>query len=211
MKGNLKSRFNQRGFGTVEWLLILIIIALLAFVGWYVIHSNNNSKKQLEKAGQASSDKSQEASSSPKSSDKTSVTKFVFKEYGVQITLPNSLKGLIYEAKTITNVDSSQGTVLYLSTDPLLKDIKACNSGSAKQISEASFGALGKIDGKYPNNPTIDDGVLLKQFDNFYISWSVPNGLPCIDDQSQNDAIVAKIKDLQNVFFENFKTATLVE
>lgn len=41
---------NQSGFGVVEGLLILIIVGILGFTGWYVWHSKNNANENLNAA-----------------------------------------------------------------------------------------------------------------------------------------------------------------
>ena len=42
-----KFQKNQSGFGAVEGLLILIIVGILGFTGWYVYHSQQNTSKNL--------------------------------------------------------------------------------------------------------------------------------------------------------------------
>jgi uncharacterized protein (UPF0333 family) len=39
----IKQLKNNRGFGTIELLLTLIVIILLVFVGWYIYHTDNKS------------------------------------------------------------------------------------------------------------------------------------------------------------------------
>jgi predicted negative regulator of RcsB-dependent stress response len=45
----------QEGFSAVEALLILIIVAILGGVGWYVWHANNEADKNLTSASNTSS------------------------------------------------------------------------------------------------------------------------------------------------------------
>lgn len=41
---------NNAGFGTVELLLILVVVGLLGFVGWYVYQAKNKTNNSLENA-----------------------------------------------------------------------------------------------------------------------------------------------------------------
>lgn len=41
---------NQKGFSAVEGLLILFIVGLVGFIGWYVYHSKNNAEATLSQA-----------------------------------------------------------------------------------------------------------------------------------------------------------------
>lgn len=46
---------DQRGFSVVEGFLVLVIIGLVAFIGWYVWHSKNATDKTLSSANKSSS------------------------------------------------------------------------------------------------------------------------------------------------------------
>ena len=197
--GHRRKFLNQKGFGSIELLLILVIVGLLGFIAWYVAHSKSTTQDSLNNANVISSDQS------------TPAPIFTFKEFGVKIPLPSELKGLAYEAKTITGSNDQKYTALYVTTDSLHKSINACNGNFAEPVSNASFGALNKTDGKYPATPTMDDGTLLKQFDKFFIGISYPNGLPCVTDTTKNDSIMKTEKDLQKALVEAFKTATEVK
>lgn len=48
-------RKDQQGFGAVEALLILVIVAIVAFVGWFVYHSNQKASNTLSTANQSNS------------------------------------------------------------------------------------------------------------------------------------------------------------
>jgi hypothetical protein len=49
---------NQKGFSAVEGLLVLVIIGLVVFIGWYVWHSKNATDKTLSSANKASTSSS---------------------------------------------------------------------------------------------------------------------------------------------------------
>lgn len=198
---NKRVSLNERGMGALEMLLILIIIAILAFIGWYVYDSNKKANNSYSNANQSNS--SQTTTKKKKPAAKT----FTFKEYGVKITLPDSLKDLSYTAKQVDNGDGTKVTDLFLNYPSLAKAIDDCNTTKG---SDGNFAALSKGDGKFPANPTPDIGGLLKQFDKFYVSVSYPNGIPC-SDSTKEDAVVAQMQALQKELVTAFKdTATLV-
>lgn len=199
----LTNKSNQRGLGTLELLLLILILIILAFIAWFIYNSSQKTKTDLDKAAAESS---QSAATAP-----AAAKTFTFKEYGVQIPLTTELNGLAYEAKTVTGSNDKTYVALYVTTDSLKKSINACNAGKTPTASDVSFDALNKGTGTYPAKPTMDDGSLLKQFDAFFIGHSIPNGLPCITDETQNDKLHTEQTSLQKALAEAFKTATLVK
>lgn len=183
---------KQKGFAVIELVLFIVILVALGGIGWYVVSSNHKTQSQLDKLAQTSG-----------SSASTMKSKFVFKELGVQITLPNSLKGLTYD------VDTTYG-YNYLTSDQFKTALKDCGSDTTLNNSSGSFASLLKKSGEYPAEPTIDDGQLLKQFQSFYIGMGVPNGLGC-DDTTKAEQLNKVAHDLQAAIAEAFKTATLVQ
>ncbi|OGL35709.1 hypothetical protein A3F65_03485 [Candidatus Saccharibacteria bacterium RIFCSPHIGHO2_12_FULL_47_16b] len=184
---------NQRGLGLLEWLLLLIILILLGFIGWYVFTKSSDTKNKYDETAQAGN-------------QPATTTKYLeFKEYGVKIPLSNDLDGLTYAAETVGGY-----TYLYMTTSALKKSMDACNADPVT-ASGYSFHALSKTDGQYPVEPTMDSGTLLKQFDKFYIGGSVPNGMPCLTDDSKNTEVMAKMQSLQKALTEAFKTAVEIK
>ncbi len=43
-------KFNQSGFSPVETVLVLVIVGLLAFITWYVFHTNSDTRATLDNA-----------------------------------------------------------------------------------------------------------------------------------------------------------------
>lgn len=60
-----KSHNNQSGFGVVELLLIVVIIGLIGFVGWYVHKAKQNTDQNLTVASSATQAKKKAASPTP--------------------------------------------------------------------------------------------------------------------------------------------------
>jgi hypothetical protein len=185
---------GQKGFTVVETLLVLILISIIGFTGYYVWHTQNNSNSSYNNADRSNSN-------TPTSTN--SVNKFVFKELGVEFDPPSSLKGLSY----IVFDDN-----IYI-TDSAFKDaLNKCsdaNTASGDALG-ASYTAISKKEGKYPADPNpIEDGILLKQFPAFYIDYGIPNGNGCSDlSQSQN---LKNVADRERSYFVDAFKATSSE
>jgi hypothetical protein len=65
-----KLQSNETGFSAIEAILILVIIALLVFVGWFVWHSKQTANKTLASATQATTVSKQQAKTGSTSSTK---------------------------------------------------------------------------------------------------------------------------------------------
>ncbi len=98
----MKIRNNQSGTGVLEALLILVIVGILGFTGWFVWSSqksandtyNNTDKSDALTAaeGKAKADNSSAATNSKL----IKADYLVVKEWGVKIPIDESLSGLVY-------------------------------------------------------------------------------------------------------------------
>lgn len=175
-------KHNQTGLAAVETVLFVIIFALIGFTGWYVVKQNKDSEKQANQTVQTSnSTPTKVGTATPQG------TKFVFKELGVQITLPNDLKDIAYTKNTYSNDPS------YAVYTPEFKD-EASKCSDDATANPPGFAYVNKVNGIYKGNP-VGEGAngLLKQFDGFYFSYSDPlygaAGCP--------DAVYKKLTDMQ--------------
>lgn len=106
-----KLNTNQRGSSAIEALLILVIIGLIGFVGWYVYSAKNETDKNLT------------ANSSPEpiADSKVKLTKSFTSKYGqFTIKYPATWKlqaGEVTEHGQEANLTSPKGTVLRLNSD----------------------------------------------------------------------------------------------
>ncbi len=194
----------QRGFTIVEILLALLVVAALAFGGYYVWHTHQTTKP----ANTSSNQTTKSTASTTKSSQ------FVFKELGVQITLPDSLKDLSYRVENLKNDQGGTSTVLYLATLSMGDANGQCyNQQKLYANTPGGFGAIDKIDGQYsPSTAGPTQDPPLKQFDKFYIEGSQPNGITTCSNPNVDPGLAqSEAGKLFKALTEAFKTATLIQ
>lgn len=87
--GKLNS--NQKGFSVVEVILVIVIVGLLAVVGWFVYNRSNDK-------GPSSVTNTQTSATTPSNTTtKTDLSKYlVIKEWAVKIPLNSDVAGLTY-------------------------------------------------------------------------------------------------------------------
>ncbi len=161
MKMSAKS--NQNGFSHVESLLILIIVLIIGFIGYYVYTTKQNTGKSL------SANTSKAVPKTSGTSTKTKAQNVIkIPELGVElINVPESIKDMTFE---ISKPGTDQKyTAAALFTTPSL----------AKLDSRCSIGGLDNFPGTY-NNGTGDYpfATFAKQFDSFWIA-STHSSVPC--------------------------------
>lgn len=142
---------KQSGFGMVEVLLLVVIIALLGFIGWRIYEGSQQKTETQQPTGTIQNNEPQ-----------THVIKFP--ELGVQMVVPERLKNITTHHKTI-----GVGPAVYLSTQEVTASDEGCSaSGIAPPL-----GGFARVEGRYPESPNVDNsgGALVRQFDTFYIGW----------------------------------------
>ncbi len=200
-----QKELNQTGFTLVEGLLIVIALALVVFTGYYVWHTQHQTNKTLDTAIRSS-----EGNSSSTPTGK----KFQFKELGVQFVLPSSLKGLTYNVQQVTEEDGGMVDGAYLG-DPSLTDLlnKCAGPNSNDPSGQApNFAAIERQPGKFDSSKLVES-QLLKQFKDFNINISFPNGAICgSDDNNLNQQWFSALHKSQKTFVDAFKaTATPIK
>jgi hypothetical protein len=188
-----KFRRDEEGFSAVELLLALIFTAIVAFIGVYVAHNHDASKP----APTSTIGSAKDASIAPTPSD--AAGRFVFKELGVQVTLPDDLKGLTYTKNTYSTDE------IYDVTTPEFKQLAAQCGDSAP----TGFADVFKKSGQFSAPGNEGSNGLLKQFDSYYIGYG--DGLygnPC--EQSIYDQLVGMQAKLNNSLKTAFATATKI-
>jgi hypothetical protein len=148
---------NQKGFGAVEGLLLIIIILLVGFIGYYVYHTKNNTNSAYNKAP-----------SSNNSTPTINSNLLKIPDLGIQLALPTELKGLIYQ--------TNEHYVDFYMPD-LNSLAKTCEEGQEPMV----INEWTKINGQFKDDPGTG---LIKQFDGFYIAANGgPNGRICSNEK----------------------------
>jgi prepilin-type N-terminal cleavage/methylation domain-containing protein len=85
---------NKKGFTAIETMLAVIMVAIIAFVGYYVYHAQSQSNKTLASATQVAS--SSPAQGSTKQASTTTVKYLDIKELGVKFQLSDKISDAYY-------------------------------------------------------------------------------------------------------------------
>ena len=110
-----KIRKNSKGFGIVELLIILLVIGLLGFGGWYVYHSREDKAASKDKNESRVEQANQQQTLDKKYSDITGNFSVMHPStWEVQTATNNSDPDL---PSTTTTLTSPAGTVLKLNSD----------------------------------------------------------------------------------------------
>ena len=150
---------NSAGFSTVEGLLILVIAALIGFVGWYVWHGKNNTDKAYNAVSSANNTPSvseRKTNNQPASSATAKLKQqyLEVKDWGVKVKIRNPENVIFDEIKNIGGEDVAgshyDGYAHASFKDGVFKD-KRCSlsTGLALYRSSIKNGATGKTVGNY--------------------------------------------------------------
>lgn len=164
---------RQRGFGVIEVVLGVVVVGVIGAAGWLAYRHYHQQPKTNTVGGTSSSSQTKEPTikSQTQQGAVATTTTETIPELGIDITVPNAIKDLKYEAHTETLKNGAQGAYVLLTTTSLSTADAACAAA------DAPLGSLGRGDGQYPSDDpsaATDYGVLVKQFPTFYISYAAP-------------------------------------
>ena len=186
----MKQRTAQSGFGPIGIISIITAVVIIAGAGFtvYARHKNVNTKKVA--AATATQTNTGQPASTTTTQPAPSLNVIKVPELGIQITVPDSIKDLIYKVGTATLHDARQETYVEFSTTALTTADSSCGT------SFGPLGSLAKITGQYPtsfsdSDPPIEYGQLVKQFPTFFISASFPNGGNCSSSATAGSDVAA--------------------
>jgi hypothetical protein len=186
---------SQAGFTLVEGLLLLIAIALVVFVGFYVYNANRNTDKLVSKG----------AASTPKSASSTPAQRYLpIKELGIKIPLSGKLASLEY---SIAPADSMTAD---FSTKAFAKAVGECKSTDTASSSFPTLLAVTKTAGQYDSNSPPQDffSAFAVQFPDFYLTDGAPDGGYCTGtDQAKNKAVQTLFDQISPALKEAVKNA----
>lgn len=174
LRPQFKSGSGQTGGGKGKKVLLvvifLVVLAAVAYGVYYWQHQRvNKLASQNDGYSQQIADLQKQVSQlkadNSKKAPPANQNIIKVKELGIQLTVPDSLKDLTYVTKT----GSSDGKITIaatFTTRSLLTKDTNCTAA------RGPIGTISKVTGTYPTNPTESDGTLIKQFSNFYVSYS---------------------------------------
>lgn len=158
---------SEAGFGAIQSALLLAVVAIIGFVGWYVYQTRSNSNESYNNAANTSVAASKKASNPATTSDKstsnqTTAKKYLeIKEWGVKFELTSDIYDAYYDNKVSTNMAAFSLRSHSLDNEP------DCTTGSQSVVTifrvapntsddtimgqtyEQTAGDLGKQVGKY--------------------------------------------------------------
>ncbi|HSX33118.1 MAG TPA: hypothetical protein VLF91_02150 [Candidatus Saccharimonadales bacterium] len=148
---------RERGFGTVEGILIIVIFALLGVGGWLVYKNHHQTAEPVTTTKPATGP----------TNNSTEQTAVNVSELGIKLTnVPQSIKDLTYE---IVPSGSNQAyTTAAFTTSSLTKLDANCTS----------IGSLNRYSGTYDASTDQGPFTFVKQFSGFWIAF-VHNGVEC--------------------------------
>lgn len=170
-----KLKNNEFGFSAIENLLIVVTMAVVVGVGWYVWNNKNLSHKSTKNVLIKAS------------INKDSSNTLKIPELSIEIiNVPTSLHDLTYEKY----YSDSSGVDIDLTTKTLESQDPSCGLG---QGSEVAF--LNKSYGTF-DDPKI--GPLIKQFNGFFITYSKPTH-PCSSNPKIEALHALQVTDFYNL------------
>lgn len=194
-------KLNQKGFGAVEGLLVVIALTLIVGVGFYVVNANKDKKETTNTS---------EVIPQSESKPVEKVEYVEFKELGHKIKKSEAPRGISYAEDSQSQAHKSAfngSTGLFnVSTDEYTNAVKAiCGTPT-----ETWFGQISKGTGIYSTEGGRTDR-LIRQFDNEYVVMNVPlgtQGCQSAGGEYREDASITKALDNSfNQLKEAFKNA----
>ena len=92
-------KLNQKGFGAVEIVLLVVLVGIIAGAGWYVYQSQKKTKESLDNANQnieQISKSNKEINEADKKSENSSKKYLEIKELGVKVELDDATADAYY-------------------------------------------------------------------------------------------------------------------
>lgn len=117
---------NNNGFGAIEALLILVVVGIVGFTGWFVYHSKQVADKTLAQTGNSSTVQlpKKPATKTPAPVTAAPTKYLVIKEWGVKIPLTKGIADAVYAIRVFNGGQSAD-----LSTSSLTALDRACGVG----------------------------------------------------------------------------------
>jgi hypothetical protein len=199
-------KLNQKGFSAIEGLLIIIVILMIGFIGYYVWHTQKDANKTLDTATKSA----QTSSSSPSKQTKAADQKYLdIKELGVKFKLSDAIKDAYYIKGSN---DYYYVSVHSFDNNPDLAGCMATDNGTyGSGLMAVIVAKLGEPNGSFAGDPWTLDSIKqagLKQVGDSYYGFQHGNG-PCWNVEATNaDAISQQASDMIQAFVTATPTFT---
>lgn len=190
---------NEKGFGTLEAILIVIIIVLLGTVGYLVYKDRHKTATVVTKTVIVTSKSSSATNSNKSSSNSTQYLNI--SEWGVRLPLSSDIMGITYTTSVNGDVQTAAITVPNSKCTPMASIYR----GSASDTDPTTAGFDGGGSTFQANND--------KQIGQYYYSFATANGSTCFPGEQmmsgtsngvQTEAVYSQLKTA----FENMSATS---
>lgn len=169
---------NQKGFSAVEILISVVVIGLIGAVGWLVYDRQSASKDtDNDQTTTTQEEKSEEETT------KTNGNTVKFTELGVQISVPDEIKDIVYVIEKQTDHRGKEVIYARLTTRSLQASFSDCDAeGSSIGVIAKGLGTL----------PTDDEahmyygGSFTKQYGDFFVTYEESHAA-CADSEASTE------------------------
>ncbi|MEI9914067.1 MAG: hypothetical protein WDN66_03750 [Candidatus Saccharibacteria bacterium] len=166
---------NEKGFTVVEGLLIVLVLAVIGFGGYYVWHTQHKTKPV---AVTTSSSTKPATTAKTTTTAPTSTTKYLqVTQLGVELPLATGIDDLIYNYIPNDDTDSTPGSTLTFSTTSLDNISSACEPSTTQDVA-SGFGIvyvktspLPASDVSTTGSPNDEQVVLYSHVNGYYLYW----------------------------------------
>ncbi len=178
-----KSKLNQKGFGLIEGLLILIVVLLVGFIGYYVWNSQKEADDTANQAASSVQTEKQQTAPKPvyKNADVTLYNLSDLATNGDQTQIVAAIK-----KKCVTDLQSTDKTIA--AEDVLVVGIETTFSDSASYAKSGEFARLATTCLTKPIEPDSSGSVyiLQKKSGNWTVILSGQMGPNCSEVDGKN-------------------------
>ena len=203
---------NQEGFSAVEAILIILIVGIISFAGWFVWNSQKQTSKTIDESNKSSSaatstKKTTVSNATASSSTVQGTVNYVdVKDWGVKIPLSEGIKSISFKYDTSRTFFPGDVIVITSITDSSGKEFKPFVSNGV--INEQNVDAICTTYGlgRSTNSSEINATTGLpydqaSHVGNYYYYNAHPSGGSC----GQSDA-ATKATDATKAMFKNLTT-----
>lgn len=176
----MRQRGQQSGFGTVELLLVVLLVAVVGLAGVLTYQHRHKVSTVKDTASTSPSQSSSSTMGTPSTQPVATTTQYLtIKEWGVRLPLPDDIKDAYYTPSTgSADVDGTPNT-MWIGLKSL--DSSGCEAANANKggkplasIVRTMPNETDPVSGK-PYTQLYSNGVTIGKYYYFYNTWSKGN------------------------------------